>query len=74
MPIDHNKLTKWFSPSSLPKVHQESQQGVDAIRFKARELAEAIIENTPPSADQSDAVRKVREATWAAAQAVICNR
>lgn len=41
-----------------------------AIRSAAKAFAKAIIENTPPSADQSDALRKVREAVMVANAAV----
>ena len=37
-----------------------------AIRKKARELADIIIENTPPTADQSAAIRKLRECVMTA--------
>jgi hypothetical protein len=38
----------------------------DAIRSKARELAHVIIENTPSSADQTAAIRKLRECVMTA--------
>jgi hypothetical protein len=38
----------------------------EAIRAKAKELAETIVEHTPVSADQTTAVRTLREAVmWA---------
>lgn len=42
----------------------------EAIRTAGKALAQAIVENTPPSADQSDAIRKVREAVMVANAAV----
>jgi hypothetical protein len=41
-----------------------------AIRAAARELAYTIIENTPASADQSDAIRSVRNAVMTANAAI----
>ena len=49
-------------PEQVPKY--------DAIRAAAAALAEAIIANTPACADQSAALRHVREAAWTANAAV----
>lgn len=38
----------------------------EAIRAKAKELAHVIVENTPPSADQTAAIRKLRECVMTA--------
>jgi hypothetical protein len=38
----------------------------EAIRAKAKELAHVIVANTPPSADQTAAIRKLREAVMTA--------
>jgi hypothetical protein len=37
-----------------------------AIRDKAKELAQVIVDNTPGSADQSAAIRKLRECVMTA--------
>lgn len=42
----------------------------DAIRAKAKELAHVIVENTPPSADQTAAIRKLRECVMTANAAI----
>lgn len=42
------------------------------IRQKGKELAEAILEMTPVGADQSAAIRKVREAVMTANAAIAC--
>jgi hypothetical protein len=42
----------------------------EAIRIAGREFAEAIIRNTPASADQSAAIRKAREAVMTANAAI----
>lgn len=38
----------------------------EAIRGKAKELAQVILDNCPGCADRSDALRKVREAVFTA--------
>lgn len=43
------------------------------IREAAREFAQVIVDNTPPSADQTAAIRKVREAMMTANAAIACN-
>lgn len=40
------------------------------LRAAAQEFAQVILENTPPSADQTAAIRKVREAVMTANAAV----
>lgn len=63
------KLENWFAyhapaPEDLPRFL--------AIREKAKELAYAIAANTPPCADQTVALRKVREAVMVANAAIAC--
>ena len=60
--IDH--IFKYHPPSAeqLPKY--------EAIRAAAKEFARVVIENTPASADQSAAVRHIREATMTANAAI----
>lgn len=48
----------------------EQGRKYNVIRAKALEFAEAIVENTPPCADQSAAIRKVREAVMTANAAI----
>lgn len=43
------------------------------IRNKAKELALVIVENTPPSADQTTAIRLLRQAVMTANQAIALN-
>jgi hypothetical protein len=40
------------------------------IRAAAKTFAQVVIENTPPSADQADALRKIREAVMTANAAI----
>lgn len=42
----------------------------DAIRTKAKELAHVIVDQTPPSADQTAAIRKLRECVMTANAAI----
>jgi hypothetical protein len=69
MAITREDLEIWFTyhaPSSIEKEKYE------LIRNAAREFAEVILGNTPPSADQTVAIRKVREATMCANSAIAC--
>lgn len=44
-----------------------------AIRDKAKELAQIIIASTPKCADQTAAIRKLRESVMTANAAIACN-
>lgn len=61
------KLPEIFTYHS-PKGVQPQQY--DAIRKKALELAQVIVDNTPASADQTAAIRLLREAVMTANAAV----
>jgi hypothetical protein len=67
--ITQEHINNWFqyhapSPLQIPKYQ--------AIREAGKHLAEVIMENTPASADQSDAIRSVRNAVMAANAAIAC--
>jgi len=69
MGIVKEDLENWFTyhsptPEQLPKYL--------AIREAGKAFAEVIVENTPYSADQSAAIRKVREAVMTANQSIAC--
>ena len=49
-------------PDQIPKY--------EAIRGAAKLLAKPIVDNTPPCADQTAAIRKVREAAFTANAAI----
>ncbi len=51
----------------------DQQERYVAIRAKAKELAVVILESTPRCADQSAALRKVREAVMTANAAIAIN-
>jgi hypothetical protein len=62
-------LDNWFtyhspSPDQLPKYL--------AIREAGKAFALSIVEHTPACADQTVAVRKIREAVMVANQAIAC--
>lgn len=58
--IDIDHIFKYHAPTpeQLPKY--------EAVRAAARAFAEVIVANTPPSADQSAAMRHLREAVMTA--------
>lgn len=69
MPITQDQLENWFTyhsptPEQLPKY--------EAIREAGHTLALVIVANTPSSADQTDAIRKVREAVMTANASIAC--
>ena len=53
------------TPETLPKFQ--------AINQAAKNFAEVILQNCPPGADRSDAIRKVREARMTANAAIALN-
>lgn len=68
------KLDNWFayhSPAETPDPAATAKT-YEEIRAAGKAFAEAIVRLTPPSADQSDAIRKVREAVMTANAAVAC--
>lgn len=69
MTITPDQLDNWFTyhsptPEQLPQFQ--------AIREAGKRLAEAIVDNSPPSADQTAAIRLVREACFTANSAIAC--
>lgn len=69
MAITVETLDNWFT------YHQPGEGDTEryvAIRDKGRELSLTILSNTPSSADQTAAIRKVREAVMTANAAIAC--
>jgi hypothetical protein len=69
MSITNAQLENWFvyhapSPDQLKKY--------TAIRQAALDFARIVVENTPPSADQTAAVRQIRQAVMTANQSIAC--
>lgn len=69
MPITDNNLTNWFTHHA-----PDSEQIVQykTIRDAGLEFARIILANTPSSADQTTAIRKVREAVMTANASIAC--
>lgn len=68
--ISKDHVDNWFmyhspTPEQTPKY--------EAIREAGKHLAQVILDNTPASADQSDAIRKVREAVMTANASIACD-
>lgn len=66
---ERQQLENWFTyyrptPDQLPKY--------SAIREAGLQFAQAIVENSPASADRTAALRKVREAVMTANAAIAC--
>jgi hypothetical protein len=64
-----DRIEEWFTyhaptPDQLPRYQ--------AIRDKAKELARVIEANTPACADQTVALRKLREAVMVANASIAC--
>lgn len=67
-PIDLDDLFTYHAPNA------EQRASLEAINIASRALAQTILDNTPPGADQTAAIRKVREARMTANAAVVCGR
>ena len=69
MKITEERLLNWFTyhpplPEQIPAYEE--------LRAAGLEFARTIIRLTPPSADQSVAIRKIRESVMAANSAIAC--
>lgn len=67
--ITPQEIENWFTYHA-PK--EDQPQRYQAIREAAKTLAYVIIENTPNSADQTAAIRKLRECVMTANQSIAC--
>lgn len=65
---DH--LDNWFMHH--PPRDEETVKKYEQLRAAGRAFAEVIASLTPPSADQTAAIRKVREAVMTANAAIAC--
>lgn len=61
---------EWWFQYHAPKEGQPEEY--EKIRAAGKAFAQVIIENTPSSADQTAAIRKVREAVFTANAAIAC--
>lgn len=67
--INASDLDNWFSYHAPSK---EQVPKYELLRAKGRELADCILNQTPACADQTAAIRKVREAVMTANAAIAC--
>jgi hypothetical protein len=67
--ITNTDLDSWFTYHSPTGTQNDRYI---KIRNKAHELAEVILDNTPSSADQTAAIRKLRECVMTANAAIAC--
>lgn len=70
MPITQGELDNWFTYHS--PIGNQSER-YEAIRNKAKELAELFVNSSQSSADQTAALRKLRETVMAMNLAIACN-
>lgn len=67
--ITQEQLDNWFMYHA-PKDGQAQQY--EELRAAGKAMAEVIVRLTPSSADQTAAIRKVREAVFTANAAIAC--
>ncbi len=67
--VTKESVENWFTYHSPDKMQIPKYE---IIRDKAKELALVILYNTPSSADQTAAIRKLREAVMAANASIAC--
>jgi hypothetical protein len=67
--ITNQDLDNWFNYHA-PDATQADKYTI--IRRAAKDFAGIILENTPPSADQTAAIRKLRECVMTANQSIAC--
>jgi len=68
-PYPDERLENWFS-YHRPKTGQPEKY--EEIRGAAHDFAKVVVRLTPSSADQSAALRKIREAVMTANAAIAC--
>lgn len=69
MALTDEQLQNWFTYHAT---NAAQQLAYEHIRSKALELAVVIRDNTPPSADQTAALRKLRECVMTANASIAC--
>jgi hypothetical protein len=72
MTISAKNLEHWFTYHP-PNVEKGDIEAYQRIRDAGFNLAYTIISNTPPCADQTAAIRKIREAVMTANAARACD-
>jgi hypothetical protein len=69
MAISTEDIENWFTYHAPSEADQAAYM---LLREKAKDLAKTIVNVTPPSDDQSDSIRKLREAVMTANSAIAC--
>jgi hypothetical protein len=69
--ITRANLDNWFANTRV-ELSREDARKIEVIRDHGHLLSRVILENTPPSADQTAAIRKIREACSTAVDAILC--
>lgn len=72
-PITEQQASEIDSLFSYHAPKEDQAERYELIRSLARGFAVAILENCPPCADQTAALRKIREAVMTASAAIACN-
>lgn len=67
--VTNEQLDNWFTYHSFSEAEVLAS---NAIRESGRRFAEQILAVTPASADQTAAIRKIREAVFTANAAIAC--
>lgn len=66
--MTYTDLKTWFTAAPRP----QDTTSLNLISTAALEFANVVMDNTPACADQTVAVRKIREAVWAAHASIAC--
>jgi len=69
--ITQEHINAWFTYH--PPQNESEKEKYEKLRNGAKAFAEIILATTPPSADQTAAIRKVREAVMTANAAIACD-
>jgi hypothetical protein len=69
MAITNDQIENWFT---YHEPAPEDILGYKLIRDAAKSLARIIVDSTPPSADQTAAIRLLRECVMTANAAIAC--
>lgn len=68
--VTAEKIDHWFSYH--PPVNESQKEAYGAIREAGKQMAMVVLSHTPGCADQTAAIRKIREAVMVANAAVAC--
>jgi len=68
--ITGEQLANWFS---YHEPQGDEPERYSKVRTAALAFANVVVDCTPPSVDQSEAIRKIREAVMTANAAIACH-